>query len=134
MRLGQAGEKGQAREGLRSRSVAHVVVIGAGFAEAGGLQIDDARIDLAQFVVTEAPLFHLAGAEVFADSVGVTDHPLEQFAALGMVQVEGDAVFAWVGVVVVGAAIKVAAVGKKASKQKKGATVAELPVIGGVKA
>src|SRR5581483_1756249 len=83
--------------------------VNARLAHPGGLQIDEPGIDPAQFLVAEAPLVHLARAEVFADRVRIADHPLEQVSTLGMVEIESDAVFAGVGIVEVGTAVVVAA-------------------------
>src|SRR5579863_280459 len=90
----QTRKKRQSRECLRGGSVTYIVFIDPRFADAGGLQIDDPRIDLAQFLVTEIPLVHLAGTEIFADSVGVAYHPPQQIAAFGVIEVERDPVLA----------------------------------------
>ncbi len=109
MRRGKTRQKRQPRERLRGGTVADVILVHARLTHAGGLHIDDARIDLAQFLVAETPLVHLAGTEVLANRVRIAHQAAKQVATLRMIQVEGDSILAGIGVVEVSGAIVVAA-------------------------
>src|SRR5216684_4944011 len=109
MRLRQTGHKGQARHCLCGGSVADVVLVGAKFSYPGGLRIVNTEIQPTQFLVAEIPFVHLAGTEVLADCIGLAHHLAQQVTSLGMIEIERDAVLAWIGVVVIPAAIKVPA-------------------------
>src|SRR2546429_9633230 len=101
--------KGQSRHSLGSRPIAHVIFVHSELADSSGLHIDDARINLPEFFVAQAPFVHLAGTEVLAESIRLVHHPPQQVASFWMVEVKSDPVFAWIGVVVIGAAIEIAA-------------------------
>ena len=77
-------------DGVETLSVA----IGAVLAEAGYRRQDDAGIHLAHFLIAESHFLHGSGAEIFQDDVGDLEEAEEQFLALLVASVEGDALLA----------------------------------------
>jgi hypothetical protein len=78
-----AGQVGNATHGMRDAGKAGAVLVGPGLAVACDTQHHQARVDLLQHVPAQAPLFQRAGAEVFAQHVGLLDQMLEHLGAVG---------------------------------------------------
>src|SRR5262249_44158476 len=88
---GLAGDRHQAAHALGDLIEAGTLRIGTILAKAGDAGVDEARIDLAQYLVIDAePRLHV-GAEVLYDHVGFSDHLLECRDALGGLEVERHA-------------------------------------------
>src|SRR5262245_26487407 len=74
---------------MRDAREAGAIAVRARLTEAGDAQQDQPRIDLAQSVVTEPPLFEGPRAKVFADDVADADQAAKDIRALRLSEVEG---------------------------------------------
>src|SRR5450759_3018232 len=87
---GKTGEVGQAAEGMRDVGEARTAAVGAGLAETGDPEHDQAWVDLAEHVPAQAPGLHRAGAKVLHQDVALGDQLEEQLQAAPLSQVDGD--------------------------------------------
>ena len=70
-----AGDLRETTEGINRAMVADVVAPGAGSTECTGRKIDQARIELAEGIVTKPQFVHGAGREILGDDVALGDQP-----------------------------------------------------------
>src|SRR5436309_1426891 len=89
--VGEAGYAHHATRRLSDHVEALVLVVRAGEPEALDAGDDEARIRRAEPLVVEAQLFHQAGREILHDDVRSLDHPEEQRAATGILQIDRHA-------------------------------------------
>ena len=94
---GLAGDGHHAEQGLGQQILAGLLDIGAVGAVAGGGGIDQAGLARLQRLVAEAQLLHHAGAEILRHHVGGIDQAQRELAALGRLEVDGDAALVAVG-------------------------------------
>ena len=96
--VGPADDVGVAGQGRQHRAESRLGLHGAAAPQHGRAEQHDARVDLAQLVVAQAPAFQGAGGEVLGDHVGPFRDAQDQLRRAGMAHVDGQAVL--VGVVV----------------------------------
>src|SRR5450759_3011359 len=72
------------------RDRARTAAVGAGLAETGDPEHDQAWVDLAEHVQAQAPGLHRAGAKVLHQDVALGDQLEEQLQAAPLSQVDGD--------------------------------------------
>src|SRR3989442_52757 len=94
MPLDLAGQRHEAAHRLAQRVERRTIAIGAVLAEAGDRDEDDPVVERAQPLVVEAHRGHHAGPEVLEHHVGLRHQRGEDLLALGMAQVETDALLA----------------------------------------
>ena len=90
---GKPVEVPQSTRRFGDRGVAGLVRVGSGLSVARHPDQDDARIALAEHVVSQVPFLQGAGTEVLHHDVGFLDEVTEQLAAAGTSQVQGDCFF-----------------------------------------
>ena len=80
--------------GLSQGAEAGAVLVGAGLAEAGDADDDEAGVDGLEHVWADAPLFERAGAVILNQDVGILDEALDDLDAEGGAHVGCDGAFA----------------------------------------
>ncbi len=81
-------DRGEPRDRLDHRIVNPLIGVRAAFAEAAYRNIDEVRLDRAQRRLADSHALGDAGAMVLHEQIGARDHPLEQFQAARIAQVE----------------------------------------------
>ncbi len=92
-----AGERGDARRGVKRAAKRHVHALGSRVALAGDRGEHDARIDLLQCLVTQSRTVEHAAAEVLDDHVAVLRELADHALALGILEVQRQAALVAVG-------------------------------------
>lgn len=87
------GDVHAAGDGLEDDVVAGAARLGSGSSEGGDGGVDEAGIEGAEGVETEAEAVHDAGAEVFDDDVGAAGDGVDEGAGVGGFEVEGGGLF-----------------------------------------
>ena len=85
------GETHDAAHRLRHQIEAAPMLVGAGAAKAGQRAVDQGRVRLADFGVTETEPVHHAGAEVFNQHVRRSDQAPQHLRAARCLQIQGNA-------------------------------------------
>ena len=88
---GEAVHVPQTADRLGHRGVTGLVGIRTGLAVAGHSDQNDARVALAQNLITQVPLLQCAGPEVLDDDVAALGEVTEEFPTAGRAQIERDA-------------------------------------------
>ena len=104
---GLAGHADHAALGLDHEIERGAVAIRAVLAEAGDRAVDDARLPRARLRVADAELVDGADAQVLEHDVGAIEQPEEDRLALGMLQIERDALLVAIQVDEVGRLVAV---------------------------
>ena len=88
-----AGEIAQSAHGLADCAEAGLIAIRPGLAEARQAQHDQPGIFRAQAIVSQTPLFHSAGAEIFDHNIGIPRQLAHDRLPFGQTQVDRDRFF-----------------------------------------